>query len=188
MSKTKNLHIEFFAVCATLVLMIAAFSARAESRAAESFYTPAQLKEMSSLVFEGTVVEIETNAQYKVAFPAKAAVANVLKGKLETKELTFKHKDPGKFIILGKEYNAPQFGQSGTFYIEDQGGTLVLIGYIKKTEQPSAGDALKAAPQIVRPITVTNCCAVAERSDALTFVNADNKTLELKRIEEQASE
>jgi hypothetical protein len=129
------------------ILLIAALSARAESRAPESFYTPEKLKEMSTFVFEGTVVEIETNAQYKVSFPTKAAVASVLKGKLEAKELTFKHKHPGRCIILEKEYNTPQIGQAGTFYIEDQGGTLVLIGYIKKTEPTSAGDVLKAAPE-----------------------------------------
>jgi hypothetical protein len=102
---------------------------------------------MSTLVFEGKVMEIETNAEYKVSFPTKATVNAVLKGKLEAKELTFKHKDPGRNIILEKEYNTPQVGRAGTFYIEDQGGTLVLIGYIKKTEPPSAGDVLKAAPE-----------------------------------------
>lgn len=36
-----------------------------------------------------------------------------------------------------------------------------------------------STPQIVRPVTVTHCGAVLERSDALTFVSADDKTFEL---------
>jgi hypothetical protein len=129
-------------------LMIAVSSANAESRDPNSPYTPKQLKEISTLVFEGTVTEIETNAQHKVSFPTKATVGAVLKGKLEAKELTFKHKSPGKWLILEKEYNTPKAGQEGTFYIEVQNGTLVLIGYIiKKTEPVSAGDVLKAAPE-----------------------------------------
>jgi len=102
---------------------------------------------MSTLVFDGTVAGIETNAEYKVSFPTKALVNKVVKGKLEAKELTFRHKYPGRCIIIEKEYNTPALGQSGTFYLEDQGGTLILIGYIRKIEpaggayvSPAAGD------------------------------------------------
>ena len=124
-------------------LVIAVSSAHAESRDPSSPYTPQQLKEMSTRVFEGTVMEVETNTEHKVSFPTKATVSTVLKGKRDAKVLTFKHKHPGKHIILEKEYNTPEVGQAGTFYIEDQGGTLVLIGYIKKTEPTSAGDVLR---------------------------------------------
>jgi len=125
-------------------MVIAACYAHAESRDPNNPYTPQELKNMSTLVFEGTVAEIETNVEYKVTFPTKATVGTVLKGKLEAKELTFKHKHPGKFIILEKEYNAPALGQTGTFYLEDQGGTLILIGYIKKTDRDR--DAPRGAP------------------------------------------
>jgi hypothetical protein len=117
-----------------VVLVAAACSVHAESRDPESPFTPQQLHEMSTLVFEGTVVAIETNAERKGSFPTKATVDAVLKGKLEAKELPLTHKSPGKWLILEKEYNTPQVGQNGAFYIEDQGGTLVLIGYIKKIE------------------------------------------------------
>ena len=102
------------------LLATAALSARAESRAPGAFYTPQQLTEMSTLVFEGTVVEIETNAEYKVSFPTKALVSKVVNGQLDAKELTFKHKHPGKHIIIENEYNAPSGGQVVTFYFQDQ--------------------------------------------------------------------
>lgn len=127
------------------LLTIAAMWIHAESRAPEAFYTPKQLTEMSTLVFEGTVAEIETNAEYNVSFPIKAFVRTLVKGKLEAKELSFKHKHPGKHIIIEKEYNTPVLGQAGTFYLQDQGGTLILIGYIKNTEPPAGGDG-KSTP------------------------------------------
>lgn len=119
----------------TCFLAIAATWARAESRAPGAFHTPEELTVMSTLVFEGTVAEIETNAEYKVSFSTKALVNKVVKGKLEAKELTFKHKHPGRCIIIEREFNTPKIGQEGTFYIQDQGGTLVLTGYIKKAER-----------------------------------------------------
>lgn len=109
-------------------------NAHAETRAPGSFFSPEKLKEMSTLVFRGTVLEIETIEKYKVTFPVKAKVAKVLKGELKKKELAFKHKSPGKHIIIKQEFNTPKVEQEGTFYIQDQGGMLVLIGYIKKTE------------------------------------------------------
>jgi hypothetical protein len=127
-------------------MVIATCAVHAESRDPNSPYTPQQLKEMSTLVFEGAVVAIETNAEHKVSFPTKATVGTIFKGKLDAKELTFKHKHPGRAIIIEKEYNTPAIGQTGTFYLEDQGGTLILIGYIKKTEPPAGGDG-KPAPQ-----------------------------------------
>jgi hypothetical protein len=126
------------------LLATAALAAHAESRAPEAFYTPAQLTEMSTVVLEGTVTQIETNAEYKVAFPAKALVRKIVKGQLDAKEVTFKHKHPGRHIILEKEYNTPAIGQAGTFFLQDQGGTLILIGYIRKTEQSAA--PLPSAP------------------------------------------
>jgi hypothetical protein len=126
-----------------LLVSLALFMAiyvHAETRAPSAFYSPEKLKEMSTLVFKGTVLEVETVEKYKVTFPTKAKVSNILKGKLQKKELTFKHKHPGRCIILEKEFNTPKVGQAGTFYIQDQGGTLVLIGYIKKTEPKDSGD------------------------------------------------
>ena len=121
-------------------MVIATCAVHAESRDPNSPYAPQQLKEMSTLVFEGAVVAIETNAEHKVSFPTKATVSAVMKGTLEAKELTFKHKNPGRAIIIEREYNTPTIGHTGTFYLEDQGGTLILIGYIKKIEPSSAGD------------------------------------------------
>ena len=130
-----------------LVVMLCLAPAYAETRAPTAFYSPEKLKEMSTLVITGTVVRIETNEQYKVSFPTEAKVDTVVKGELEEKTLSFKHKHPGRCIIIEKEFNTPEVGQEGTFYIQKQGETLVLIGYIKKTEQTPAGDSLKAAPE-----------------------------------------
>jgi hypothetical protein len=118
------------------VLVLTALSAHAESRDPNSPYTAQQLTQMSTLIFEGKVVAIETNAEHKVSFPTRATVGAVLKGRLEAMELLFKHKDPGRCIILEKDYNTPQIGQAGTFCLEDQGGTLVLIGYIATRAAP----------------------------------------------------
>jgi len=49
-------------------LVIAVSSAHAESRDPSSPYTPQQLKEMSTLVFEGTVMEVETNTEQNGAY------------------------------------------------------------------------------------------------------------------------
>jgi hypothetical protein len=104
----------------------------AETRGAP--YTLEQLHKMSTLVFEGTVTKIETVEKYKKTFPTSATISNVLKGTLKKKNLSFKHKDPGRCVIFEKEFNTPTIGQEGTFYLQNQGGALVLIGYIKKDE------------------------------------------------------
>ncbi|MBW8017013.1 MAG: hypothetical protein FVQ82_12575 [Planctomycetes bacterium] len=102
----------------------------AETRGSK--YTPEQLYKKSTLVFRGTVTKIETVEKYNNTFPVSAAVSKILKGKLKDKEFSFKHKNPGKNVIYKAEFNVPTVGQEGTFYIQDQSGTLVLIGYIKK--------------------------------------------------------
>ncbi|MFC1479092.1 hypothetical protein ACFL6F_00705 [Planctomycetota bacterium] len=117
--------------CVALLLTL---SIHAETRAPGAFRSPEKLKEMSTLVFVGTVLKVETVEKYRVSFPTDAKVGKVLKGQLEKREISFKHKNPGRYIIIEKEFNTPKIGQEGTFYIQDQGGTLVLIGYIK-TEQ-----------------------------------------------------
>ncbi len=61
-------------------MVIATCAVHAGSRDPNSPYTPQQLKEMSSLVFEGIVVAIEANAGYKVSFPTKATVGTIFKG------------------------------------------------------------------------------------------------------------
>jgi hypothetical protein len=106
--------------------------AHAETRDPNSFHTPEKLKKMSALVFTGTVSKIETNKKYKVSFPVEAKVDKVVKGKLKNRKLSFKHKNPGRSIIIEKEFNTPEVGQKGTFYIQKQGKALVLIGYIKR--------------------------------------------------------
>jgi len=123
-----------------LIAILSVTSIYAETRAPSAFYSPEKLKEMSTLVFTGTVLKIETNEKHKVSFPVEAKVDKVDKGKLKEKKLSFKHKSPGRCIIIEKEFNTPKVGQKGTFYIQDQAGTLVLIGYIKKTEQKDSGD------------------------------------------------
>ncbi len=122
------------------IVILAAASIYAETRAPSAFRSPEKLKEMSTLVFTGTVLKIEVNEKYEVSFPVKATVDKVVKGELKDKKLSFMHKHPGKYIIIEKEYNTPKVGQKGTFYVQDQGGTLVLIGYIRETEQKDSGD------------------------------------------------
>jgi hypothetical protein len=129
------------------IVLLVGFLAYAETRAPAAFHSAEKLKEMSTLVFTGTVMKIETVEKYKVSFPTEAKVVKVVKGELEKKEISFKHKNPGRCIIIEKEFNTPKVGQEGTFYIQDQGGTLVLIGYIKKTEQIDEVVARKLAIQ-----------------------------------------
>ena len=102
-------------------------------------YTQEQLHQKSTLVIRGVVQETETLTDYNLRFPTKASVVAVLKGSWDKKDISFKHKHPGRNIILEQEYNPPEIGQSGTFYLEDQNGTLILIGYIKETEQGGPG-------------------------------------------------
>lgn len=122
-----------------LIALLMVSFAHAEKRARSAFYSPEKLKEMSTLVFTGAVLNIETNEKYKVSFPVEAKVDKIVKGKMKEKKLSFKHKNPGKFIIIEKEFNTPKVGQKGAFYIQKQGETLVLIGYIKKREQKDSG-------------------------------------------------
>lgn len=128
--KSGSLRIAFI-LCALLCFTMPTL---AETRG--SPYTPDQLHKMSTLVFEGTVLEIKTtDDKFKKTFPVKAKVSTVLKGKLDKNELSFKHKHPGRCVIFEKEFNVPEVEQEGTFYLQDQSGTLVLIGYLKKTEE-----------------------------------------------------
>jgi hypothetical protein len=152
-----------FAAISALVLAVSCASG--ETRGPVP-YTPQQLKDMSTLVFEGAVKEIETDSVYKVAFPTKAAVETVLKGKQDRKELTFAHKNPGRCLILEGEFNAPQVGQTGVFCIQEQAGILELIGYIKKTEAPASG-LEKAVQQSLtnRPAGDTNSVYPEMRED-----------------------
>lgn len=110
-------------------------------------FAPEKLYEMSVLVFEGTVTKIITAKRYKKTFPTSAKVTKVLKGKTDKKELPLKHKSPGKFTIFEEEYNVPEIGQKGTFYIQDMYGTLVLIGFIQKTK-PAVMVPLSVVSQI----------------------------------------
>ena len=118
------------AVAVVLCLSVClAGPARADMRGVP--YSPEQLFKQSTLVFEGTVTEIETVEKYDNTFPISAKVVTVLKGKADQKALSFKHKDPGDSVIYEQEFNKPEVGEMGTFYLQDQAGTLVLIGYIR---------------------------------------------------------
>jgi len=120
-----------------LILFFGVTTASAESRGRH--YAPETLRKMSTLVFTGKVLEITKNERYKLSFPSKSRVDNVIKGELKEKELSFAHKNPGRCVIFEEEYNTPVKGDEGTFYIQNQGGTLVLIGYITKNK-PACGD------------------------------------------------
>jgi hypothetical protein len=109
-------------------LLISGIPAFAEDRARP--FTPEELLGQSTLVFQGTVLQVEADGADKVAFPVKAGIASVVKGKSDKTELSFKHKS-GKFVIFQEEFNRPEIGQKGTFYLQDMGGILVLIGYLK---------------------------------------------------------
>lgn len=124
------------AMCVSLWLTL---PASAESRAGT--YTPQQLHDQSTVVFEGTVTRMERVARYGKAFPVRAKVAAVLKGKLDGKDVSFRYKSPGKYVIFEAEFNKPEVGQKGTFYLKDFSGTLVLIGYIAK---PATAPAVAA--------------------------------------------
>ena len=104
-------------------------------RGPNAVFSPDKLAEMSSLVFEGIVRDVETNEKYMVSFPTKARVTKVLKGSLSDREITFFHKTPEKNVILEAEFNIPGIGDAGTFYLQKHSEILYLIGYIKKAEQ-----------------------------------------------------
>lgn len=98
--------------------------------------SPKELHDQSALVFEGTVeaVEMDANGGRAISFPKRARVKKVLKGETDAETLTFGHKNPGRHAIFKQEYNPPLIDQEGTFYLQDQRGNLILIGYIKKAE------------------------------------------------------
>ena len=126
----------------TLCPMLSLGETRANSK------SPQQLTNESTLVVEGVVSGVDTVQEYKVSFPIKAEVTKVLKGTWNSNTIEFIHRSPGKWVIFQEEYNSPAIGQVGTFFLLDEDGKFVLIGYInKKTEPTSAGDVLKAAPE-----------------------------------------
>jgi hypothetical protein len=116
--------------------LTAAIIAIAESRGRH--YSPAELLEQSTLVFKGRVLQVETLDKDNVAFPTKATVDKVLKGTWGHKEIDFKHKNPGLSVIYDDEFNKPEKTQKGTFYLQVQYEHLILIAYIRETEQPGA--------------------------------------------------
>jgi len=125
----------------TMILMLCmiAFNANSFAETRLGPYTPDQLYEMSSLVFEGTVVAIETtNDKFEKTFPIKASVENILKGKYASGLISFKHKNPGRSLIHPAEYNAPSVGQKGRFYVveyvADKSEEFLLIAYHAESE------------------------------------------------------
>ena len=124
-----------FAVTCFLLCFVA--SALAETRGVP--YTAEQLEKLSTLVFRGTVTKIETVEKYDKTFPTSARITRVLKGRLDDKEVSFKHKHPGKCVIFEKEFNIPKVGEKGTFYVQNEGGSLVLVGYIRNAEPEDSG-------------------------------------------------
>jgi len=117
---------------ATAVMLMVGTVSLAETRGRH--FTPEQLHEQSTLVIKGAVTEIETVAEFKISFPTRASVDTVVKGRWKEKEIAFQHKHPGLNVIFEQEYNKPQMGQKGTFYLQSRNGTLILIGYISDTE------------------------------------------------------
>ena len=113
-------------LCALLCLTAAGI---AETRG--THYTHEQLHKMSTLVFKGVVTKIRTVEKYEKIFPVGAVASKVLKGELSETRIGFTHKHPGRCVIFREEFNTPRVGQEGTFFLQNQGGTLVLIGYIK---------------------------------------------------------
>ena len=127
------------ALCILVCLML---PASAETRG--TIYTPQQLHDQSTLVFEGVVTATEAVEKYDKTFPISAKVEVVLKGKVDAEELSFKYKHPGRCVIYEAEFNKPLIGQKGTFYLKDESGTLGLIGYIVKpapTTRPASQPA-----------------------------------------------
>lgn len=120
----------------TLFTLIFNTSSFAETRMGP--YTPDQLYEKSSLVFEGTVIEIETTDDKFYTFPIKASVENVLKGSYDSESISLKHKHPGLSLIHPLEYNVPSVGQKGKFYVVEyetgQSKEFLLIGYHSKND------------------------------------------------------
>jgi len=122
-----------------LILFTIIFNASSFAETRMGPYTPDQLYEMSSLVFEGIVVEIETtDDNFKKTFPIKASVENILKGNYDSELISFKHKHPGGSLIHPLEYNMPSIGQTGKFYIieyeVDKSKEFLLIGYHSQSE------------------------------------------------------
>lgn len=118
------------------ILLFLTVPVYAEERAC--CYTPEQLYDMSTLVFEGTVTKIDTVEATGDRFPVEADVHTLLKGALDTPRLSFGHKGRGKFVSYEQEFNHPEIGQRGTCYIHEQNGFLLLIGYLKKAEPQSS--------------------------------------------------
>lgn len=144
MTKTE---IAVFAVAA--VMLMASTIGFAETRGRH--FTPEQLHEQSTLVIKGSVREIETTAGFAISFPIRARVDAVLKGRWNEKEIAFQHKHPGLNVIFDQEYNKPELGQKGTFYVQSRSGTLVLIGYISDTELAHQAAELKPVPDLKSP-------------------------------------
>jgi len=117
-----------------LVLCMIAFNANSFAETRAGPYTPDQLYEMSSLVFEGTVVAIETtDDKFEKTFPIKASVDSILKGSYAFKTISLKHKNPGRSLIHPLEYNVPSIGQTGVFYVVEyeagESKEFLLIAY-----------------------------------------------------------
>lgn len=113
----------------SIVLSLACCVAIAETRSTP--YTPEELREMSTLVFEGTVTRLETAKYYGKKFPVGAQVLRVLKGSNDGDEISFAHKNPSRNVIMDSEFSDPSIGEKGIFYIREYRGQLVLIGYLK---------------------------------------------------------
>lgn len=131
-------------------------------------------------------------AKYRKAFPVRAKVAAVLKGKLDGKDVSFSHKHPGRSVIREAEFNKPAVAQKGTFYLKDEAGTLVLIGYIAKPAaatqrisprtQPAAGGAPVKGLRVTlaaQPDVLLTGISSSEVNLKVTFTNVSKRPLKL---------
>ena len=134
---------------ATAVMLMVSAMGFAETRGQP--FTPEELYEQSTLVIKGAVLEIETIMEFQVSFPIGASVDAVVKGKWKEKKIAFQPKHPGLNVIFEQEYNKPEMGQKGTFYVQSRNGTLVLIGYISNVKPDHQAVELMPVPGLKAP-------------------------------------
>lgn len=135
---------------ATAVMLMLSTVGFAETR--ERHFTQEQLFKQSTLVVKGTVRKMVTVADWETSFPTRASVDTVVKGEWAEKEIEFQHKHPGLHVIFEQEFNKPEVGQKGTFYVQNRNGTLILIGYIRDAETAVQSAEWAPEPDLKSPV------------------------------------
>jgi hypothetical protein len=139
--------IAIFAVTAVTLMCSAPGTAEVRAR----HFTPEQLYEQSTLVIQGRVSGIAIVAEFEASFPVEASVDTVVKGRWPEKDIAFQHKHPGLHVIFEQEFNTPEMGQRGTFYIQKRNGSPMLIGYIRDAEPFHQASELTLVPDLISP-------------------------------------